>query len=120
MKKDVLLLGFSFVTYMERQDHISEDGKYMQFADDVQKAISNLASEYGLDLDCASSSLYAVGGGLKPDNSGRCAICNEWVSAQNKDNIIAGLGVGAQYNDKLYCSKHLPKESPMYKKLYPA
>lgn len=119
MKKDTLLLNFSFVTYMEREDHISEDCKYTQFADQVQNVISILAAEHGLVMDCISNSIYAVGGGLKPDNSGRCVVCNELVSAQNKANIISGLGIGAEFNEKLYCEQHLPKESPMYRKLFP-
>ena len=119
MKKDVLLLDFSFVTYMERKDHISLECKYTQFAEEAKEALAKLADKYDLKYENPTYGLYVVGGGLEPDNSGQCEVCNECVSAQNKENAIIGLGVGAEYNNRLYCQQHLPKESPMYKVLYP-
>ena len=122
MEKDSLLLEFSFVTYMDRKDHTTLDGKYMEFSDKIEESIRKVAEEYNLGVDCFRGSIYALGAGRIPekhDNSGRCVNCNEWVSAQNKGNIIGGLGIGAEYDGKLYCQQHLPKESPTYSKLFP-
>lgn len=117
MNHDPLLIEIGFVTYMDRREHVASDGKLVQFWDRLQPQIRKVASEFGLELECYSSSVYALGCGLEPDNSGHCAICNAWVSAQNKPEIIGGLGVGAEYEGKFYCSKHLPRESEIYRVL---
>jgi hypothetical protein len=123
MKKDDLLISYSIVTPMNRNDHISEDGKYMKLSDEIEKAIENVAVKYGQDIEHYSETTYVISThdayDGKPDNAGRCIRCNKWVSAQNKPNIIIGLGVGAEYESNLYCQQHLPKESPVYKKLFP-
>lgn len=120
MEKDSLLLNFSFVTYMGRKEHTTLDGKYMDFGDKIIEQMRKVADEFELQFDCHSASLRVlVGDGIEPDNSGRCIVCNKWVSAQNKDNIFTELGVGAEYKNELYCQQHLPKESPMYSKLFP-
>jgi len=72
-----------------------------------------------LEMDCYSSSVYSIGGGREPDNSGRCKICNKWVSAQNRPRIIQGLGIGAVFEDAFYCREHLPEESEAFAKLFP-
>ena len=120
MEKDSLLLNFSFVTYMGRKEHTTLDGKYMDFGDKIIEQMRKVADEFELQFDCHSASIrFLAGDGIEPDNCGRCVVCNEWVSAQNKEYIISGLGTGAEYKDKLYCQQHLPKESPMYSKLFP-
>ena len=123
MKKDDLLLSYSFVTPMDRKDHGTEDGKINKFSDEIEKAIKKIAEKFDQDIECLSGSLYVISPhdayDGKPDNAGRCLVCNEWVSAQNKKNIFTELGVGAEYDGELYCQQHLPKESPMYRKLYP-
>ena len=42
MKKDSLLLEFSFVTYMDRKDHTTENGKYMDFSDKIEESIHKI------------------------------------------------------------------------------
>jgi len=119
MEKDSLLLNYSFVTYMDRKDHTTENCKYEELSNKIEEQICKVIDEYGLDVDCFSWNIYALGAGREPDNSGRCIVCNEWVSAQNKDNIFTKLEVGAEYKNELFCQQHLPKESPMYSKLFP-
>jgi len=120
MGKDSLLLNFSFVTYMDRKDHTTLDGKYMDFAGKIMEQMQKIADDFDLQFDCCSDSAQVlVGDGIKRDNCGRCVVCNEWVSAQNKDNIFTELGTGAEYKNELYCQQHLPKESSMYSKLFP-
>ena len=120
MEKDSLLLRFSFVTYMDRKDHTTENGKFMGLSEKIEEQMRKVADEFGLQFDCHSALIRVlVGDGIEPDNSGRCVVCNEWVSAQNKDNTFVELGTGAEYKDELYCQQHLPKESPMYSKLFP-
>lgn len=117
MNQDPLLIKASFVTHMECREYTSGGGKLDRLWDRIESRVREVVDEFGLELECYRSSVYAIGGGLKPDNSGRCAVCNAWVSAQNKPGIIAGLGIGAEYEGKFYCSKHLPRESEMYRVL---
>ena len=116
MEKDSLLLGFSFVTDMDRKDHTTENGKYMDFSEKIEKQICKVADEYEIQVECYSSSIRLLD---EKNNCGRCVICNEWVSAQNKPSIKTELGLGAEYEEKLFCQQHLPKDSPMYSKLFP-
>jgi len=123
MEKDDLLISYSFVTPMNRKDHTTENGKYMEFSDEIMKAIENIAVKYDQDVEQLTNSVYVISPhdayDGKPDNAGRCIVCNAWVSAQNKENIIVELAIGAEYEEKLYCQQHLPKESPTYSKLFP-
>ena len=119
MLKDPCLLTFSFVTYMERKDHCSQDGKYFDLIKTMDEKMVEVASEYGVEVECCPNGIYVLGGRAEPDNSGRCEICNAWTSAQNQKNIIGELEVGAMYEGKLYCWTCLPKKSPIYHKLFP-
>ncbi len=120
MTEDPLKITTSFVTYMSKQDYISEyDSKLDHLWERIEQEIRKVIDELDLDIDCYGSSVYAIGGGSSPDNSGRCVVCDEWVSAQNQPNIIQGLGIGAEYCGDLYCREHLPKDSPFYTTLNP-
>ena len=119
MNKDSLVLTVSFVTYMERNDHLSENGKLWRLFERLEDELRRVTSDTDLTVDCYQSSVYAIGAGLEPDNLGKCMICDEWVSAQNKPDIIGELGTGAEYLGDLYCEDHLPEESPVFAKLFP-
>ena len=119
MTKDPLLITVSFVTSMYRSEHQSENSKLWRLFDRLEEEIRKVGGDADQELDCYQSSVYAIGAAAKPDNSGRCVICNEWVSAQNKPNIIKGLCVGAEYSGDLFCEEHLPQESPLYAALFP-
>ncbi len=119
MKKDPLLLTVSFVTVMEPKDHLSENSKLWRLFELLEGELRRVTNDADLTVDCYQSSVYAIGAGIEPDNAGRCAICEEWVSAQNKSGTIYGLGVGANYSGDLYCQDHLPEESPVFAKLFP-
>jgi len=125
MNVDPLLVTFSFVTYMPRNDHVTLDGKFAKFCNQIDEAILNIAEEYDLDVELSGAACLClkespndrfVGGGNS--NYGRCIECGAWTSAQNKDNPIIQLTVGAEYNGDMYCEEHLPVESPMYKNLH--
>ena len=101
---------------MDRKDHTTENGKFMGLSDKIKEQIRKVADEYELQVEYCSSSIRLLN---EKNNCGRCVICNEWVSAQNKPYIKTELGLGAEYEEKLFCQQHLPKESPMYFKLFP-
>lgn len=117
MPRDPLLIRVSFVTYMARKEHISPQGKLVHFWEKIEKQIREVAAKFDLQVECYQRSVYSIGQGKAPDNSGRCVVCNEWVSAQNRPNIIGGLGVGAEYRGSVYCADHLPRKSRMYSRL---
>jgi hypothetical protein len=123
MKKDTLLINYSIVTAMDRKDHQTEDGKYMDFSDEIEEAIRNVAKKHDQKIEHYSDLVYVLNYenaySNEPDNAGRCIKCDDWVSALNLPNIFTELSSGAEYDGKLYCQQHLPKESPMYSKLFP-
>jgi hypothetical protein len=120
MTKDPLLIQASFVTYMIRQDHCSQDGKLGQLWERIEKEIRKVVDEFDCELDCYRSSVYGIGAGSNRDNSGHCVVCDEWISAQNKPKILQGLGIGAEHRGDLYCRQHLPEDSPLHTKLNPS
>lgn len=118
MKKDDLILSYSFVTSMNRKDHTTLDGKYMMFSEEVEKAIRDIARKHDQNIESFSDSLYLIHHNKEfprdIDNAGKCVTCNEWVSAQNLPNRLTELAYGANYNDKFYCIDHLPEDSPLF------
>jgi hypothetical protein len=110
---------------MPRNDHVAQDGKFAKFHTQINESILNIAEEYGLDVELSSATCFCLkenpndrfmGGSYS--NHSRCIECGVWTSAQNKDNPIVQLMVGAEYNGDMYCEDHLPVASPMYKEIH--
>ena len=119
MKKDPILLSVSFVTHMARNDHQSENSKLWRLFERLEDKLRRVTTDADLTVECYQSSVYAIGAGKEPDNSGRCVVCDDWVSAQNRPDVIGELGVGAEHQGDLFCQDHLPAESPVYRELFP-
>lgn len=119
MTHDPLLMNVAFVTYMARDDHLPADGKMVEFWDRIEDQIRKIADEFDLEIDGYRNSVHAFRASIKPNNSGRCVVCNDWISAQNRPNIMQGLGFGAEFQGTLYCMDHLPEESDMFSTFFP-
>ena len=119
MEKDPLIINASFVTYMKNKDHQAAYSKLWHLFGRMEKESREIAKEMEQEVECYQSGVYAFRGSKKASNSGRCVVCDIWVSAQNKPHIIGELDFGAEYCGDFYCHEHLPKYSPLYAKLSP-
>lgn len=104
---------------MARKDHTAAYSKLWHLFDRMEKEIHEIAKEMDQEVECFQSGVYAFRGTLDDTNCDRCIVCDQWVSAQNRPNIIRELADGAEYQGDFYCSEHLPKHSPLYANLSP-
>ena len=119
MKNDPMQINASFVTYLSEKERHGGDGKLAQLSEDIEEQIRKVVRKLELESDCHSCSFYFIGGVEERKNAGRCKVCDEWVSAQNRPRIIQGLGIGAVHQGEYYCDDHLPEESEAFVKLFP-
>lgn len=108
---DPLLITANFVTYMGRKDHTTEDGKLHELYFHLEKAIRTAVYEFGQSCDGYNASVLAFSSAKESANADRCTVCDEWISVQNRPEIIPGLVVGAEHDGASYCFDHLPPDS---------
>jgi hypothetical protein len=112
-----VLVRTSFIMPMKREDFIPEKARVWCIAGRIEEAIRGIVSEFGLESECCSSCIGTIDGSLEPQNASRCGICGEWVSAQNRPEIIPELKIGAEHEDEYYCWDHLPQDSEWLKSM---
>lgn len=119
MRKDSyhVLVRTSFVVKMSRAELIPEGAKIWDITDRIQQIIRDVLTEHGLANECLNSSIGSIDGSAEPRNASRCVVCEVWVSAQNRPEIIQELAAGAEYEGAYYCVDHLPKNSEWLKSL---
>ena len=108
---DPLLITANFVTYMNRKDHLTQDGRLSELFTHLQDAIEDAIRNFGGNCDGYNAGVLAFSAGKERANADRCVICKAWISAQNRPDIISGLLTGAEHEGAWYCLDHLPANS---------
>lgn len=116
---DPVLIASYIVVNVERSDYLSGTGRFSELLEHLQESVETTVRESGWPGSGVSISTYSFKGSSHPTNSGRCKTCGRWVSAQNRPDIVIGLGIGAAHGNDYFCWEHLPEDSEWLQSLPP-